>query len=100
MIDVGENNDYKALRNIEKLDNEGNYPLILITESQNMRGTDLRAENKGICLVIAKPFETERDLEQGLARVGRFNDSCERLILAGVEKVDRDSDVKMMAKLI
>ena len=40
----------------------GNYPLILITESQKMRGTDLRAENKGICLVIAKPFETERDL--------------------------------------
>ena len=32
MIDVGENNDHKALRNIEKLDNEGNYPLILITE--------------------------------------------------------------------
>ena len=100
MIDVGEINDHKALRNIETLDNKGNYPLILITESQKMRGTDLRAENKGICLVIARPFETERDLEQWLARVGRFNDSCERLILAGIEKVDRDSDVKMMAKLI
>ena len=31
MIDVDEINNHEALRNIEKLDNEGNYPLVLIT---------------------------------------------------------------------
>ena len=52
MICVAETLDYKALQNIEYLDSNNNYPLILITENKFMRGTDLRARNKGICLVI------------------------------------------------
>jgi len=55
-----------------------------------MRGTDFRAPKYGICLIVAKAFESDRDAEQALARVGRFEDKCERLLLSGVSLVDQE----------
>jgi len=54
-----------------------------------MRGNDFRSPINGICLIVAKSFESDRDAEQALARVGRFEDNCERLLLSGVPLVDQ-----------
>jgi hypothetical protein len=56
------------------IDEQRNYPIVLIREEEMMRGVDYRSDGKGLVLVIGKSFSTARDAEQGLARVGRFGD--------------------------
>lgn len=63
-----------------------------------MRGIDLRADC-GICLFVAQSFESKRAFEQGLARVGRFGDKCERFILPDVSEVDLESNLKLASSL-
>ncbi len=65
-----------------------------------MRGTDFRAPLKGLSLIVAKSFECQRDADQGLARVGRFGDKCERLLLPGVDLVENEIQTKLIATLI
>jgi len=65
-----------------------------------MRGTDFRSVNKGILLIIARAFDCQRDADQGLARVGRFGDKCERVILGGIDLVDKTSSLKNTAEMI
>ena len=43
-----------------------------------MRGTDFRSPGIGIALINAKRFQSKVDLQQGLGRVGRYNDPCKR----------------------
>ena len=64
-----------------------------------MRGIDYRARRKGICLVVDKPFPSERDKIQGLARVGRFGDECVRVKFEGVDLVDRIQHNLILAKV-
>ena len=54
-----------------------------------MRGVDYRSDGKGLLLVINKTFTTKRDAEQGLARVGRFGDMGHRVLVKGIELVDK-----------
>ena len=65
-----------------------------------MRGLDFRADGVSICLVIAKSFSCDRAADQGLARVGRFGDRCERLLVGGVPLVDRVSAMREEQKLL
>ena len=67
---------------------EGKYPIVVVADEAMMRGVDYRSDGKGLLLVVAKSFSTNRDAEQGLARVGRFGDNCARMVLKGVEIVD------------
>ena len=71
------------------VDNNGNYPIVIVADEAMMRGVDYRSDGKGLLLVINKTFSTKRDAEQGLARVGRFGDVCVRFLVKGVELVDR-----------
>ena len=61
-----------ALHNL--IDEQRNYPIVLIREEEMMRGVDYRSDGKRLVLVIGKSFSTARDAEQGLARVGRLGD--------------------------
>jgi hypothetical protein len=78
-----------VLSALQKLVNsEGKYPIVVVADEAMMRGVDYRSDGKGLLLVVAKSFSTNRDAEQGLARVGRFGDNCARMLVTGVEIVD------------
>ena len=64
-----------VLSELEKQTN-GSYPVLLATKEEFMRAIDYRAKTKGIDLIVAKSFSTNRQLQQGLGRVGRNNDPC------------------------
>ena len=70
------------------VDNKGNYPIVIVADEAMMRGVDYRSDDKGLLLVIRKTFTTNRDAEQGLARVGRFGDQGCRVLVKGIELVD------------
>lgn len=52
------------------------FPLVLATGHEAMRGVDYRAEKTGIILLVAQSFSNVREADQGLKRVGRFGDAC------------------------
>ena len=58
--------------------------VIIVTEERLMRGFDYRC-TEGIALLMARGFSHERALMQGMGRVGRMDDLCERYKLASVE---------------
>ena len=74
------------------VDNKGNYPIVIVADEAMMRGVDYRSDGKGLLLVINKTFSTKRDAEQGLARVGRFGDVSLRVLVKGIELVDKLSN--------
>ena len=61
---------------------------MIVADEAMMRGVDYRSDGKGLLLVINKTFTTNRDAEQGLARVGRFGDQGCRVLVKGIELVD------------
>ena len=71
-MQVDKNTDPLALKQLDVRDQESNHKLLVITGECIMRGTDFRAQSKGICLILAKGFSTQRDADQGLMRVGRY----------------------------
>ena len=71
-----------------QIDANGNYPIVIVADEAMMRGVDYRSDGKGLLLVINKTFTTNRDAEQGLARVGRFGDASYRVLVKGIELVD------------
>lgn len=50
------------MRTLDSKIDDDNHQLIIITEEFYMRGFDFRAPNKGIVLIIAKPFTHDRAL--------------------------------------
>ena len=76
------------------VDNKGNYPIVIVADEAMMRGVDYRSDGKGLLLVINKTFTTNRDAEQGLARVGRFGDHGCRVLVKGIELVDKISNAE------
>jgi hypothetical protein len=66
--------------------------LCLVSKPMYMRGYDYRS--KKIFLVIAKSFANQREAQQGLGRVGRFDDECVRLLKDGVDLVNLTEECK------
>ena len=54
---------------------------LIITDLQLMRGVDYRNKGKGIDLLLARDFPTTRSYVQGLGRVGRYSEPCDRFQL-------------------
>ena len=71
-LQVEKTTDPLALQQLDVKDLESNHKLLVVTDECIMRGTDFRAQSKGICLILAKGFSTQRDADQGLMRVGRY----------------------------
>jgi hypothetical protein len=65
-----------------------------------MRGFDYRSPLLGLNLVIQKPFETHRHLQQGICRVGRYGERCTRLLVKGVQLIDKEAQLRYMTQLI
>ena len=53
-----------------------------------MRGINYRAPSYGITLIVAKSFENAREADQGLKRVGRQDDPCDRILLKNVPLIN------------
>lgn len=83
ILEIGEGfTDHERLKDLGKK-GEQHFPIVVTSKAWAMRGVDYRAKEFGIYLVINQGFETQRDCDQGLARVGRFGDKCERVITHG-----------------
>ena len=63
--------DHQMLKQLDKKSGSS-FPIIATCKPWAMRGFDYRAKTFGVCLVVDKGFESQRDRDQGLARVGRF----------------------------
>ena len=87
-IDTDEGIDTKALKSLETRETDSLFKLVLTTCESAMRGVDYRAKGVPIALIVAKSFSNKRELIQGLCRVGRFGDACERYMLKGVQLYD------------
>ena len=57
-MQVDKNTDPLVLKQLDVRDFESNHKLLVVTEECIMRGTDFRAQTKGICLILAKGFST------------------------------------------
>ena len=64
------------------------FRILIATDPRTMRGFDYRGHERGLTLVIDRSFESHRDASQGLARVGRFGEKCERYATYKTELVD------------
>jgi len=65
-----------------------------------MRGIDYRSSDCGITLVIAKSFTNKRTANQGLHRVGRYGDWCQRIIVEGISLIDHQEETDYYTKLL
>lgn len=67
---------------------DGSYLLVVTTNAKlGMRGMDYRAPLNGITLIVAASFENYREAVQGLCRVGRYSDPCERICIESIPLV-------------
>ncbi len=75
---------------------DGKYhQFFAITDERAMRGTNLRTPGQPINLVVAKSFSSYRAAKQGLLRVGRYYDPCQRQKLPHVPLVDENSELQL-----
>ena len=66
-----------------------------------MRGVDYRSDPHGIDELIANQFPNQRAYLQGLGRVGRYNEPCERFILSGLnETVNKEQKEALAGKIL
>ena len=65
-----------------------------------MRGIDYRSAGASLTLIIAKPFENQREAVQGFNRVGRFGDTCCRVRFSEVQLVDKKLEMMYNASLM
>jgi hypothetical protein len=64
-----------------------------------MRGLDYRAPSNGIALLIAASFENRREAMQGLSRVGRYSDPCERIGFVGTPLISESLETAYFGRL-
>jgi hypothetical protein len=53
--------DSEFLRNLDRPNEEGLFPLVVSTSTFGMRGIDYRSQSVPMHLILAKSFDTERD---------------------------------------
>ena len=78
ILRVCETTSCEELRSLQKPNAQGVFQLVVVTDELYMRGIDYRAPTLGLDLMIDATFSSDRAYAQGLARVGRFGDPCER----------------------
>ena len=76
------------------------WALYLITLAELMRGVDYRAPTAGLSVVVATPFEHDRQAQQGWGRAKRNKDPGERVRLRHVQLVHPVRSVQYSAKLL
>ena len=70
-----------------------------------MRGVDYRLADTtgkqadGIDLLILRSFSSQHAAEQGLSRVGRYNEPCARYKISKVELIDKRAEAELNMKI-
>ena len=77
-----------VLRKLHEKSKDKLFPVVVASDKRTMRGTDYRAPNTGISLLICRSFSSQRELDQAKLRVGRQEDPCMRMIAQGVERIN------------
>jgi hypothetical protein len=85
----------ETLRNLDKLKNT----ILIVTEMDLMRGVDYRAYMRGMELYLMKGFQHERDRDQGLGRVGRFDEAGLRFKMPGLAIIDKHLKNQYLARI-
>jgi hypothetical protein len=62
-IEITINTSQEFIRNLDKRHGSGKFNLCYTSDPATMRGFDYRSRDHGICLVIAKSFESHRDFD-------------------------------------
>ena len=78
-----------SLRALDYKTSNGLHRILVVSEPSLMRGTDFRAPANGICLIVKKSFDCERDFKKALTCVGRYGDKCERLLTHDLDPVEK-----------
>jgi hypothetical protein len=97
VVEVG--TECAFLQSLDKTSPDGSYAL-LVSFDFGMRGVDYRAGTTGITLVVAQSFSNDREAIQALARVGRYDEPCNRYRVEGVELVDEEKKTEYIAGLL
>ena len=85
------------LRELDKIP----YKLLFSVDEFGMRGIDYRSRTNVLHLVVAQQFSCTREALQGVARVGRFGDSCKKIKFSDCRNlVDKRLEAKYHAELL
>ena len=78
---------------------------LIVTDEELMRGIDYRlkktegSKDDGIDLLVMRSFSSKRAVEQGLSRVGRYNEPCRRYKLESVGLLDTEAEADLNMKI-
>ena len=78
---------------------------LIVTGEELMRGIDYRLKKTtgsmedGIDLLIMRSFSSKRAVEQGLSRVGRYNEPCRRYKLESVPLLNDQAATELNMKI-
>ena len=88
-------------KDLHRLKNLTKYDILVVTDAELMRGVDYRsAKNAGISLLIMGAFASTRAFVQGLGRVGRYTEPCQRFLHSDLKSaVDDDSQAAIIGLL-
>ena len=97
----------KNCEDLEKLRSLTKDSVVIVTKQELMRGVDYRIaeearkDTDGISLLIHNTFDSRRSYIQGLGRVGRYNEKCQRFLHTSIKDppVDNAKAHKINAKL-
>ena len=82
------NADDASLRQLNVRANASHHRVLIADKPEVMRGFDYRGGFKGITLLIDRGFESQREAEQALARVGRQGEPALRFCSEHVQLVE------------
>ena len=92
--------DASTLRQCDKRQEGDRYTTYIMSDEALTRGSDWRSPDVGMALVLDRGFESQRDLQQALARVGRFGDRAVRVKSSHVELIDPKLNLQLKTRLI
>lgn len=72
--------------------------VMVVTDPELMRGFDYRCKS-GIDLLICRPFDHDRAYEQGIGRVGRYDEPSKLFIVPGICQIDAEKQLQHMTQL-
>jgi len=84
---------------LDKIKSNDKYPIVVVTNEDDLRGIDFRAPKAGLLFVMAASFSNERAYMQALGRVGRMRELCSRWKVQDVPDVDQLRQLEELGQL-
>ncbi len=90
----------QLLRSLDQRNANDRHEVLVTGDPHVMRGLDFRGGAKGICLILDRGMESEREVYQSLHRVGRQGEPCERYITSGTLALDGEQHLAFKQRLV